>query len=253
MVELAVIDPADAADGMGVEALHQRAGQLDAPAGIVVAGDHHDVQLRQALVGADDEVVEAFLGFQRWIDRVEDVAGYEQGVGLVGDELVEQPGEELGVFVVAVLTAEGLAEMPVGGVDQAHGRWVSFERWLRAFRYRPIAVGGLSIGFALLGESLLAVAGWPAPPKGTKKSCPSIRVSLRATSLIPSLLRGSPRKGHPWPFTAFAASMPLTPLRSDSIRPSERGVLSRLLVRVKGDKQIAELQALVESLQTIRT
>jgi hypothetical protein len=32
-----------------------------------------------------------------------------------------------------------------------------------------------SLGFALLGESLLAVAGWPAPPKGTKRSCPYIR------------------------------------------------------------------------------
>jgi len=83
----------------------------------------------------------------------------------------------------------------------------------------------LTSGFALLGESLLAIA-----PKGTKRSCPCIRVSLRSTSLIPSLLRGSPRKGHPWPFTAFAASMPLTPLRSDSIRPPERGVRSRLLV-----------------------
>ncbi len=79
------------------------------------------------------------------------------------------------------------------------------------------------IGFALLGESLLAIA-----PKGTKRSCPCIRVSLRSTSLIPSLLRGSPRKGHPWPFTALAASMPLAPLRSDSIRPSERGVRRRL-------------------------
>ena len=84
----------------------------------------------------------------------------------------------------------------------------------------------LTSGFALLGESLLAIS-----PKGTKRSCPCIRVSLRSTSLIPSLLRGSPRKGHPWPFTAFAASMPLTPLRSDSIRPPERGVRRRLAGR----------------------
>ena len=82
----------------------------------------------------------------------------------------------------------------------------------------PVGGVGRRNGFALLGESLLAVA-----PKGTKKSCPYIRVSLRSTSLIPSLLRGSPRKGHPWPFTALAASMPLAPLRSDSNRPSERG------------------------------
>jgi hypothetical protein len=95
----------------------------------------------------------------------------------------------------------------------------------------PIAWGGSASlsargsGFALLGESLLANA-----PKGTKRSCPYIRVSLRSTSLIPSALRGPAYKGHPWPFTPLAASMPLTPLRADYIRPSERGVRRRLVV-----------------------
>ncbi len=89
-----------------------------------------------------------------------------------------------------------------------------------------IGPAGRSIGFALLGESL-----FPNAEKVTKNACPCIRVSLRSTSLIPSLLRGSPRKGHPWPFTALAASMPLAPLRSDSIRPPERGVRRRLVGR----------------------
>ncbi len=120
VVELAIGDPADAADGMGVEALHQRRRQLDAPAGVVVAGDHHDIQLRESFVGTDDEVVQALLRLERRIDRVEHVAGDEQGVGLPGDQLVEQPVEELRVLVVAVLAVEGLAEVPVGGVDQAH-------------------------------------------------------------------------------------------------------------------------------------
>ena len=93
-------------------------------------------------------------------------------------------------------------------------------------------MSGRSIGFALLGESL-----FPNAEKVTKKSCPCIRVSLRSTSLIPSLLRGSPRKGHPWPFTALAASMPLAPLRSDSIRPSERGVRCRLMVGASAKMQ----------------
>ena len=53
---------------------------------------------------------------------------------------------------------------------------------------------------------------------------------------MPSPLRGSPRKGHPWPFTALAASMPLAPLRSDSIRPPERGVWYRLMVCAKKEK-----------------
>jgi hypothetical protein len=75
----------------------------------------------------------------------------------------------------------------------------------------------------LHGDSLFSNA-----KKVSKNACPSIRVSLRETSLIPSLLRGPAYKGHPWPFTPLAASMPLAPLRSDSIRPSERGVRRRL-------------------------
>jgi len=79
-------------------------------------------------------------------------------------------------------------------------------------------------------------------PKGTKRSCPCIRVSLRSTSLIPSALRGPAYKGHPWPFIAgtpspLAASMPLAPLRADSIRPPERGVRRRLMVRLSVKKQ----------------
>ena len=106
-------------------------------------------------------------------------------------------------------------------------------------------LGAPASGFALLGESLLAVA-----PKGTKRSCPCIRVSLRSTSLIPSLLRGSPRKGHPWPFTALAASMPLAPLRSDSIRPPERGVRRRLAGRAMEKQEAVSSQGhLINNLQ----
>ncbi len=81
----------------------------------------------------------------------------------------------------------------------------------------------LPTGFALHGDSLFSNA-----KKVSKNACPSIRVSLRSTSLIPSMLRGPAYKGHPWPFTPLAASMPLAALRSDSIRPSERGVRRRL-------------------------
>jgi hypothetical protein len=75
----------------------------------------------------------------------------------------------------------------------------------------------------LHGDSLFSTA-----KKVSKNACPSIRVSRREPSLIPSMLRGPAYKGHPWPFTPLAASMPLAPLRSDSIRPSERGVRRRL-------------------------
>ena len=127
----------------------------------------------------------------------------------------------------------------------AFGRSELAREWMvaaRAFLYDAALSSARPTGCALHGASLLANA-----PKGTKKSCPCIRVSLRSTALIPSLLRGSPRKGHPWPFTGgtpspFAASMPLTPLRSDSIRPSERGVLYRLVVTSSGNKESALFQ-----------
>ena len=113
-----------------------------------------------------------------------------------------------------------------------HNAWLAFVSW-------PHSIGraGGSIGFALLGESLFPNARMAGPSKVTKNACPCIRVSLRSTSLIPSPLRGSPRKGHPWPFTAFAASMPLSPLRSDSIRPAERGVRCRLMVGARKNRK----------------
>ena len=113
---------------------------------------------------------------------------------------------------------------------------------LGALRVQPIGAVGRRIGFALLGEFLLAVARMAGPPKGTKKSCPSIRVSLRETSLIPSPLQGPAYKGHPWPFTPLAASMPLAPLRADSIRPSERGVSRRLAVRAMEKQEVVSSQ-----------
>ncbi len=87
-------------------------------------------------------------------------------------------------------------------------------------------------GFALLGESL-----FPNAEKVTKNACPYIRVSLRSTSLSPSALRGPAYKGHPWPFTPLAASMPLAPLRADSIRPPERGTRRRLIACSSANKQ----------------
>jgi hypothetical protein len=64
---------------------------------------------------------------------------------------------------------------------------------------------------------------WQTPQKEPKGLAPAIRVSLRSTSLTPSLLQGPAAKGHPWPIAALAASMPLNPLHNDSVWPSEGG------------------------------
>ncbi len=93
----------------------------------------------------------------------------------------------------------------------------------QAAMYGATLSSARATGFALHGDSLFSVAGRPAPKKVSKNACPYIRVSLRETALTPPALRGPAYKGHPWPFTPLAASMPLAPLHTDSVRPSERG------------------------------
>ncbi|MNM81135.1 hypothetical protein D3C81_931260 [compost metagenome] len=128
-VEDAVIEPLHPAQGMGAQAPHQRRWQFDARAGVVVAGDHHDVQLGLLFVGLDDEVVEPLLGFDRRIDGVEDVAGNQQGIGLAQLELAEQPIEKTGVFEIAFLAVQGLTQVPVGGVKQTHEGFRNVPAW----------------------------------------------------------------------------------------------------------------------------
>ncbi|MFV3331639.1 hypothetical protein ACNFIA_11955 [Pseudomonas sp. NY15437] len=58
-----------------------------------------------------------------------------------------------------------------------------------------------------LGESLLA-----NDPKGTKRSCPSIRFFAQAkNALAAAQFQGHAVTGHPWPITALATSMSLNP------------------------------------------
>ncbi|MNZ72399.1 hypothetical protein D3C78_907780 [compost metagenome] len=70
--------------------------------------------------------------------------------------------------------------------------------------------------FAPSGESLLSNA-----KEVTKNACPTIRVRLRRTSLLPSSFQGHASKGRPWPYEALATSMSLNPLHDDSTRPPE--------------------------------
>jgi hypothetical protein len=56
----------------------------------------------------------------RRVGGVEHVAGDQQRVRPFGHHGIEQPVEEALVFVAALEIVEGLAEMPVGGVQQPH-------------------------------------------------------------------------------------------------------------------------------------
>ncbi|MCY1391246.1 hypothetical protein D9M71_60830 [compost metagenome] len=71
-------------------------------------------------MGTDDEVVQALLGFDRWVDRVEDIAGDQQHVRLAQGQLPEQPDEKAGMFEVTLLAVQVLPQVPVGGVEQTH-------------------------------------------------------------------------------------------------------------------------------------
>ena len=72
----------------------------------------------------------------------------------------------------------------------------------------------------------------PKEPKGlAPASGLGVPGSLRSTSLISSALRGAGVQGPSMALYASPASMPLAPLRADSIRPPERGVRRRLMAR----------------------
>ena len=114
-----VIHPAHAPQRMGLESCQQRGRQLDARAGIVIAGDHHDLQRRVLLVGAHDEVVEQLLGGQARVDHIEQVSGDQQRIRRQSLELPEQPVEKGSMLDVSALAVKALAEMPVGSVQKA--------------------------------------------------------------------------------------------------------------------------------------
>jgi hypothetical protein len=109
------------ADHAGAVRLQQRTGGLQAPRRVVVAGDDDQVQMRHAFLRPLQEAVQLLLRRRRRIGVVEDVAGDQQGVGPLADDGVEQPVQEALVFVVAFEIMQGLAEMPVGSVQQTHG------------------------------------------------------------------------------------------------------------------------------------
>ncbi|MNP26373.1 hypothetical protein D3C76_1192300 [compost metagenome] len=72
-------------------------------------------------MGADDEVVEPLLGFDRWVDRVEDIAGDQQHIRLIQFQLAQQPVKKTAMFEIAILAVQVLPQVPVGGVKQAQG------------------------------------------------------------------------------------------------------------------------------------
>ena len=80
-------------------------------------------------------------------------------------------------------------------------------------------------------------------PKRNQKGLPR-HPALRFApgSFAPSPFQGHAAKGHPWPIASLAASMPLNPLRNDSVRPTEGGSWSCLMVARRAGAIIREVQ-----------
>ncbi|TWC40105.1 hypothetical protein FBY03_10347 [Pseudomonas sp. SJZ079] len=97
-------------------------------------------------------------------------------------------------------------------------------RWLGVLVYSLRSPYGPACGCysATLRFALTASPFWQSPQKEPKGLAPPYGPPA-AGSLTPSLLRGPAAKGHPWPITALAASMPLNPLHNDCVRPAGKG------------------------------
>ena len=105
---------------------------------------------------------------------------------------------------------------------------------------------------ALISSQLPSISTPPVSPRRAtyfssrgkvgKTLAPDIRPRLRRGSLTPSLLQGPAARGHPWPIASLAASMPLNPLRNDSVRPPEGGSWSCLMVARRAGAIIREVQ-----------
>ena len=109
------------AEDMHLEAAQQFARGIEVRGGVVVAaGDDglHGLEIGEAL----QEIEVERDGILRRICSIEDVAADEQGVDLLGAQRVDEPVEKGGVLRQAVALDKSSAEMPVCGVEDAHGR-----------------------------------------------------------------------------------------------------------------------------------
>ena len=107
---------------MDMNPLQKGGRRLESRGGIVVSRRHDHLQAGMEVCSLLQKLVVEPLRGRRWVDRVKHIAGDEQRVGLAGGDVLEQPVQKTGVFVVPVVLVERLAEMPVSSVENAH-RW----------------------------------------------------------------------------------------------------------------------------------
>jgi hypothetical protein len=106
---------------MRIESVEERRRRLQTGRRIMVAGDQHDVQMRHAAARGGEKAVQQALAGGGGVGIVEDVAAHQQRFDVVFDQRVEQPVEKLPMLPAPVMAVQCLAEMPVRGMQQAHG------------------------------------------------------------------------------------------------------------------------------------
>ncbi len=87
----------------------------------MVARDDHHLQMGHAAAGLLQKAIQLAMGGRRRIGVIENIAGDQQHVDALCVQRPDQPVEEALVFVDPVEIVQGLAKMPVGGVQQPHG------------------------------------------------------------------------------------------------------------------------------------
>src|SRR5690606_10890337 len=116
--DAALAGPARPPDDVDALRAHEPGDRVEAARAVVVAG--HDDGGQARLGGAPEELVHGLLGLGAGVAGVEQVPGHQDdlGAGLQPDlEALQEGFPDLGRAVVAV---EGLARVPVAGVEDAH-------------------------------------------------------------------------------------------------------------------------------------
>ena len=89
----------------------------------MVARDDDGAQVRHAGLGLLQKAVELLLRGGRRVSGVKHIAGHQQRVGLLSHQRVQQPVQKTLVFKAPLEVVQGLAQVPVRGVDETQKEW----------------------------------------------------------------------------------------------------------------------------------
>jgi len=110
----------ESADDVDAERSQEATRRFKAGGGVVIAGNDDDVELRAEAFEAEKRVVEELHGLAGRVLAVEDIACDDHCVDRAFHQQTTEAFENLLVFEFARIAAQGLADVPVGCVNNAH-------------------------------------------------------------------------------------------------------------------------------------